>query len=57
VRSLHLDKWEPELIEYMKNVGNSKANCIFEHTIPSPWMKPLQNCDRYINIGNTPEKH
>lgn len=46
VRSLHLDKWDNELLEYMKAVGNSKANSIFENNIFSPWKKPMGNCDR-----------
>jgi hypothetical protein len=32
VRSLTLDKWEPELLLFMKSMGNIKSNEIFERT-------------------------
>ena len=30
VRSLTLDKWEPELLLFMKSVGNTRSNRVFE---------------------------
>jgi Arf-GAP/coiled-coil/ANK repeat/PH domain-containing protein len=35
VRSLTLDKWEPEAIEIMLALGNAKVAAIFEANVPS----------------------
>eukprot|EP01132_Coremiostelium_polycephalum_P005360 gene5360-6689_t len=43
VRSLVLDKWEPELLSMMKSIGNEKVNKIFEANVPSDRKKPTFN--------------
>eukprot|EP01113_Clastostelium_recurvatum_P027465 TRINITY_DN3311_c0_g1_i5.p1 TRINITY_DN3311_c0_g1~~TRINITY_DN3311_c0_g1_i5.p1 ORF type:complete len:905 (-),score=202.97 TRINITY_DN3311_c0_g1_i5:44-2698(-) len=35
VRSVTLDKWEPEMVAFMQAVGNTRANSIFEATPPT----------------------
>jgi len=40
VRSLNLDKWDPELVQLMDSIGNANANKIFETNVCSPWSKP-----------------
>eukprot|EP01100_Stratorugosa_tubuloviscum_P010773 TRINITY_DN468_c0_g1_i1.p1 TRINITY_DN468_c0_g1~~TRINITY_DN468_c0_g1_i1.p1 ORF type:complete len:765 (-),score=408.14 TRINITY_DN468_c0_g1_i1:202-2496(-) len=37
VRSLTLDKWEPQLLQIMKLLGNQCVNSIFEASIPSKY--------------------
>lgn len=34
VRSVRLDKWTPTLVSFMKEMGNNRANVIWEHHIP-----------------------
>jgi len=43
VRSLTLDKWEPELLGMMKCIGNERVNKIFEELVPSDRRKPTPN--------------
>ncbi|KAF2072156.1 hypothetical protein CYY_006532 [Polysphondylium violaceum] len=43
VRSLTLDKWEPELLGMMKCIGNEKVNKIYEELVPSDRRKPTPN--------------
>eukprot|EP01132_Coremiostelium_polycephalum_P011617 gene11617-14225_t len=45
VRSLTLDKWSPENIWFMKEVGNTKFNLLFEHHT-SDQVKPTEKSDR-----------
>ena len=59
VRSLSLDKWEPEAIEVMLRLGNTMTNKIFEANITSASGVPIANpaSDRYerrreINMYN-----
>jgi len=40
VRSLNLDKWDPELIQLIDSIGNGNANKIFEFNVSTPWVKP-----------------
>ncbi|GAM20843.1 hypothetical protein SAMD00019534_040180 [Acytostelium subglobosum LB1] len=47
VRSLTLDKWSPESIYFMREVGNSKFNVIYEHSL-SDQVKPTEKCDRAV---------
>ncbi|CAG8765579.1 19508_t:CDS:2, partial [Gigaspora rosea] len=61
VRSLMLDKWEPESIEVMSKLGNLKANQIFEAKLVGDDEKKLMNSswervdkekfiiDKYVN--------
>jgi len=46
VRSLTLDKWSPENILFMKEVGNTKFNLLFEHHIAPDQIKPTDKSDR-----------
>ncbi|EGC36073.1 hypothetical protein DICPUDRAFT_97693 [Dictyostelium purpureum] len=43
VRSLVLDKWEPELLGMMRCIGNEKVNKIFEEKVPNDRKKPTPN--------------
>ncbi|KAM9966223.1 hypothetical protein ACTFIR_006418 [Dictyostelium discoideum] len=43
VRSVILDKWEPELLNMMKCIGNEKVNRIYENKIPPGRKKPTPN--------------
>eukprot|EP01105_Mastigella_eilhardi_P025869 TRINITY_DN71_c0_g2_i1.p1 TRINITY_DN71_c0_g2~~TRINITY_DN71_c0_g2_i1.p1 ORF type:complete len:1096 (+),score=218.72 TRINITY_DN71_c0_g2_i1:104-3391(+) len=47
VRSLNLDVkvWEPELLAFMKAVGNELSNSVYEKTLP-PNQKIAAKCDR-----------
>ncbi|GAM26708.1 hypothetical protein SAMD00019534_098830 [Acytostelium subglobosum LB1] len=45
VRSLTLDKWSPESIHYMREVGNNKFNILYEHQL-SGQTKPTDKSDR-----------
>lgn len=45
VKSLVLDKWEPELLMLMKSIGNAMANSIWEFNA-SPALKPNESSDR-----------
>ncbi|GAM22027.1 hypothetical protein SAMD00019534_052020 [Acytostelium subglobosum LB1] len=44
VRSLVLDKWEPELFDMMKRIGNNKVNQIFESNVAADRVKPTATC-------------
>ena len=43
VRSTTLDTWDKELLQYMKSLGNSKINSLFEDTLPEN-VKPNNDC-------------
>ncbi|EFA76490.1 ankyrin repeat-containing protein [Heterostelium album PN500] len=45
VRSLTLDKWIPENIYLMKEIGNAKFNLLYEHQL-SDQVKPTEKSDR-----------
>jgi len=49
VRSIDLDTtcWDPEQIEFMKNVGNVRARKLYEHHAPSFFLRPKE-CDSPI---------
>ncbi|CAG8470957.1 5444_t:CDS:10 [Ambispora leptoticha] len=49
VRSLTLDKWEPEAIEVMLKLGNEKVNQIFEARIEQGGQQKLTNLDSELN--------
>jgi len=47
VRSLTMDKWEPQIIQLMKLIGNDNANRIFEARLPiDANIKPLPASER-----------
>ncbi|KAN0032136.1 hypothetical protein ACTFIV_006012 [Dictyostelium citrinum] len=46
VRSLTLDKWSPENILFMKEVGNTRFNLLFEHHVSPDVPKPTPQSDR-----------
>jgi hypothetical protein len=35
VRSVDLDRWEVDTIEFMKRLGNIKVNQVYEHSLPA----------------------
>jgi Putative GTPase activating protein for Arf/PH domain len=47
VRSVDLDKWERSAVDFMRSMGNAKANAIWEHTLASSGVaKPTPGSDR-----------
>lgn len=50
VKSLMLDKWEPESIEVMLRLGNAKANQIYEANVDIEKSLLTTNWDRYNYI-------
>ena len=46
VRSVELDTWELNTINFMSEHGNLKANAIYEHTITKEYKKPSPNSPR-----------
>jgi len=47
VRSVTLDKWTPEHLRNMENVGNAKAAEIYEANVPASQRRPTENDDNY----------
>merc|ERR1712107_377042 len=39
VKSVRLDKWTPEQIEAMKQLGNEKSNAIWEQNVPEQFSR------------------
>ncbi|KAH3743966.1 stromal membrane-associated GTPase-activating protein 2 [Pelomyxa schiedti] len=48
VRSLTLDKWNPDMLLYMKHCGNKKINEILESISPLPIPKPCAKSERAL---------
>ncbi|KAH3759582.1 stromal membrane-associated GTPase-activating protein 2 [Pelomyxa schiedti] len=48
VRSLTLDKWNPDMLLYMKYTGNKKVNEILECLSPLPLTKPTAKSERAL---------
>jgi len=46
VKSVSLDKWSPELVKVMQNVGNAKAKEIYEANVPANFSRPSEG-DNY----------
>eukprot|EP01103_Thecamoeba_quadrilineata_P011538 TRINITY_DN277_c5_g1_i1.p1 TRINITY_DN277_c5_g1~~TRINITY_DN277_c5_g1_i1.p1 ORF type:complete len:662 (+),score=136.02 TRINITY_DN277_c5_g1_i1:85-2070(+) len=46
VRSLTLDRWEPQIFQLMKFIGNENANRIYEAAIPKDYPKLSPDSDR-----------
>ena len=42
VRSCALDKWTPELLTTMENIGNKRANEHWEHDVPASVARPRE---------------
>jgi len=45
VKSLYLDEWEPQQIEWMKFMGNSRGNRYWECNLPNSIAKPNSESD------------
>uniref|UniRef100_A0A8C6NS62 ArfGAP with dual PH domains 2 n=1 Tax=Nothobranchius furzeri TaxID=105023 RepID=A0A8C6NS62_NOTFU len=43
VKSIRLDFWEDELVEFMKSAGNAKARALYEKAIPPFFYRPQEN--------------
>lgn len=43
VKSIKLDFWEDELVEFMKSHGNASARAVYERAIPAYYYQPRQN--------------
>uniref|UniRef100_A0A1A8N0Y8 ArfGAP with dual PH domains 2 n=2 Tax=Nothobranchius pienaari TaxID=704102 RepID=A0A1A8N0Y8_9TELE len=43
VKSIRLDLWEDELVEFMKSAGNAKARALYEKAIPPFYYRPQEN--------------
>jgi stromal membrane-associated protein len=43
VKSVTLDKWNNDQIEFFQTMGNAKANAIYEATIPDGYRRPLES--------------
>eukprot|EP01114_Cavostelium_apophysatum_P008876 TRINITY_DN2178_c1_g1_i1.p1 TRINITY_DN2178_c1_g1~~TRINITY_DN2178_c1_g1_i1.p1 ORF type:complete len:515 (+),score=112.31 TRINITY_DN2178_c1_g1_i1:158-1702(+) len=43
VRSVSLDKWTPEQIKKMQEVGNARAKEIYEYNVPENYRRPNEN--------------
>lgn len=50
IRSVTLDKWEPEILKYMTYIGNEKFNSIYECYLPLGVVKPTPDSDKYKHI-------
>lgn len=50
VRSVFLDNWEKENVEVMKNLGNLRANEIYEKSLPPGTPKLTENDHTYLLI-------
>lgn len=46
VRSLTLDKWNPQLLALFCHLGNANVNAIFEASVPQGTSKPSSKADR-----------
>jgi hypothetical protein len=42
VRSCALDKWTPELVSNMENIGNQRANAYWERNVPGTVVRPRE---------------
>ncbi len=60
VRSCALDKWTPELVNAMENVGNARANAYWERNVPASVVRPRESdmkCARaHTPPGSLPRK-
>jgi len=59
IKSVNLDKWQPEMVEMYKHLNNTVVNSYWEAKLPKGYNKPGQNAssqeveqfirDKYIN--------
>jgi len=47
VRSVSLDKWLPEHVKTMQEVGNARAKEIYEANVPTGYRRPSEQTDNY----------
>ena len=47
VRSINLDKWQPEQLEIFKHMNNAASNAYWEAKLPSNYTKPSGNSSDY----------
>ena len=45
VRSTTLDTWTLDEVEFMRVMGNERANSIWEQAVPQGWVKPVAGAD------------
>uniref|UniRef100_A0A8C9Y7V5 ArfGAP with dual PH domains 2 n=1 Tax=Sander lucioperca TaxID=283035 RepID=A0A8C9Y7V5_SANLU len=43
VKSIKLDFWEDELVEFMKSNGNASARALYEKAVPAYYYRPQEN--------------
>eukprot|EP01111_Echinosteliopsis_oligospora_P015273 TRINITY_DN5991_c0_g1_i1.p1 TRINITY_DN5991_c0_g1~~TRINITY_DN5991_c0_g1_i1.p1 ORF type:complete len:614 (+),score=143.19 TRINITY_DN5991_c0_g1_i1:310-2151(+) len=43
VRSVDLDIWDDDILEFMEKSGNEKSNFIYEHDIPPDYLRPTED--------------
>uniref|UniRef100_A0A3B3UT78 ArfGAP with dual PH domains 2 n=1 Tax=Poecilia latipinna TaxID=48699 RepID=A0A3B3UT78_9TELE len=43
VKSIRLDFWEDDLVEFMKSTGNANARAVYEKAVPPYYYRPLEN--------------
>ncbi|XP_032394336.1 arf-GAP with dual PH domain-containing protein 2 isoform X2 [Etheostoma spectabile] len=43
VKSIKLDFWEDELVEFMKSNGNANARALYEKAVPAYYYRPREN--------------
>jgi hypothetical protein len=46
VRSIDLDVWDLETLEFMESMGNKKARAIWEFNIPNGYERPTPRSSR-----------
>jgi len=50
IRSLTLDKWEPQMLQMIKCLGNKVGNSIFEAEVPSKYRKPKKGTNTRLYL-------
>ncbi|XP_043957040.1 arf-GAP with dual PH domain-containing protein 1 isoform X1 [Gambusia affinis] len=43
VKSIRLDNWEDDLVEFMKSTGNANARAVYEKAVPPYYYRPMKN--------------
>lgn len=56
VKSLTLDKWNPQLVSNMRNGGNDRANQFFEANMPPGYPRPKSMAERETFIRDKYER-
>eukprot|EP01006_Ploeotia_vitrea_P000619 TRINITY_DN103361_c0_g1_i1.p1 TRINITY_DN103361_c0_g1~~TRINITY_DN103361_c0_g1_i1.p1 ORF type:complete len:433 (-),score=107.75 TRINITY_DN103361_c0_g1_i1:1407-2654(-) len=47
VRSINLDKWTTEMLDWMDKIGNARGRMLYEVGLPANWVKPMEQCDTF----------